>query len=166
MIIDGTYFKGTISIDGLNIDTGAPSITNKAVSEYLNSFIETYEREYLRLVLGRDMCRQFLCYLKENPEIKVEKWERLKDKLTEDGVSPIAYYVFFFFVRRNNAHVSSVGVVSSSENDADPNLVLIPAWNQMVEMNKELLFFLHSDKEYKGFVFDCSMLEDINPFDL
>ena len=31
MIIDGTYFKGTTSIDGLNVDTGAPSITRTAM---------------------------------------------------------------------------------------------------------------------------------------
>jgi hypothetical protein len=44
MIIDGTYFKGTTSIDGLNVDTGAPSITRTAMKDYLDSFIDTYER--------------------------------------------------------------------------------------------------------------------------
>ncbi|MFK2307636.1 hypothetical protein ACIXOC_20230 [Bacteroides fragilis] len=44
MIIDGTYFKGTTSIDGLNVDTGAPSITRTAMKDYLDSFIDTYEK--------------------------------------------------------------------------------------------------------------------------
>ena len=95
MIIDGTYFKGTISIDGLNVDTGAPSITRTSMEDYLNSFIDTYEKEYLKLVLGRDMCRQFINYLKENGD-KIDKWERLKEFLVKDGKSPIANYVFFY----------------------------------------------------------------------
>lgn len=166
MIIDGTYFKGTISIDGLNVDTGAPSITRTSMEDYLNSFIDTYEKEYLKLVLGRDMCRQFINYLKENGD-KIDKWERLKVFLTKDGKSPIANYVFFYFVRRNNVHVSGVGTTGSAdEEQADPNVVLIPAWNEMVEMNYDLLDFLCKDDSYDGFSFDRSMLEEINLFGL
>lgn len=167
MIIDGTYFKGTTSIDGLNVDTGAPSITRTAMKDYLDSFIDTYEKEYLKLVLGRDMCRQFINYMKADGEDKIDKWERLKEFLTKDGKSPIANYVFFFFVRRNNVHVSDVGTTSPDDEDhADPNVVLIPAWNEMVEMNNDLLDFLCKDDSYDGFSFDRSMLEEINSFGL
>ena len=43
MIIDGTYFKGTTSIDGLNVDTGAPSITRTAMKGYLDTLFHTYQ---------------------------------------------------------------------------------------------------------------------------
>lgn len=164
MIIDSTYFKGITAIDGLNINTGAPSVTRTALSDYLNSFIDTYEKEYLSLILGKDMCRQFINYLKSDPEYKVDKWEKLKVKLTEDDSSPIANYVFFFFVKRNNVHVSAVGTTKSEEEMADPNVVLIPAWNEMVEMNYDVFDFLCENEDYKGFSFDMSMLEQINSF--
>ena len=147
-------------------DTGAPSITRTSMEDYLNSFIDTYEKEYLKLVLGRDMCRQFINYLKENGD-KIDKWERLKEFLVKDAKSPIANYVFFYFVRRNNVHVSGVGTTGSAdEEQADPNVVLIPAWNEMVEMNYDLLDFLCKDDSYDGFSFDRSMLEEINLFGL
>lgn len=165
MLIDGTYFKGLTAIDGLNLETGAPSISRQATAGFLNSFIETYEKEYLALVLGRDMCRQFVSYLRLETEEKVEKWEKLREFLTKDGDSPIAYYVFFFFVRRNDAHVSSTGVVGCSGDDkVDASIVQIPAWNEMTEMNYELLDFLCSNEEYDGFTFDRTMLEPINQF--
>jgi hypothetical protein len=105
--------------------------------------------------------------MKADGEDKIDKWERLKEFLTKDGKSPIANYVFFFFVRRNNVHVSDVGTTSSDDEDhADPNVVLIPAWNEMVEMNNDLLDFLCKDDSYDGFSFDRSMLEEINSFGL
>ena len=70
-------------------------------------------------------------------------------------------------MRRNNVHVSDVGTTSSDDEDhADPNVVLIPAWNEMVEMNHDLLDFLCGDDSYDGFSFDRSMLEEINSFGL
>ena len=165
MIIDGTFFKGITAIDGLNLETGAPSVSRQAMVGFLNSFIETYEREYLSLVLGRKMCRQFVDYLNSDTETKVDKWDKLKAFLVRGGVSPIANYVFFFFVRRNDAHVSSTGVVGDSTKDkADASVVQIPAWNEMVEMNLDILDFLCSDDAYDGFTFNRSMIEPINQY--
>lgn len=62
MIIDGSYFTGVLSL-GINFDTGAESITKKAELDTLQSYIDLYERKYLRLMLGKNMSRQFIDYL-------------------------------------------------------------------------------------------------------
>ena len=165
MLIDGTYFKGLTAIDGLNIETGAPSTSRQAMVGFLNSFIETYEKEYLKLVLGADMCRQFTDYLKLDPKEKINKWEKLRSFLNKDGKSPITNYVFFFFVRRNDAHVSGTGVVGcSGDEKVDSSIVQIPAWNEMVEMNSDVFRFLCEDDDYSGFIFNRSMVAPINSF--
>lgn len=163
MLIDGTYFIGLITIEGMNIPSGAGSVTNDANSYYFNTFLEKYEKEYLVRILGHNMYREFSAYLnREDTVDAVEKWENLKNLLTIKGECPIANYVFFKYVKRNGISVQNSGVVKSqSEDEVNIDSVIIPAWNDMVEMNKEIYVFLEKNK-YEGFCFDNFLLKKIN----
>ena len=81
MIIDYTYFTGLLSI-GLSPDTGAPSTTRDAEREKIEYYIMVYEREYLRKILGENMCSEFIDYL-NSEEDNVDKWEKLLALLSE-----------------------------------------------------------------------------------
>jgi hypothetical protein len=114
------------------------------------------------MVLGKSMSREFIEYLLSGKN-DVDKWEKLKEKLSRKGYSPIANYVYFHYVRRCGVVQTPVGTVyASDDKKADPNPLLISAWNNMVQMNEDLYDFLESDKEYDGFVFNTTMLELIN----
>lgn len=105
MIIDGSYFTGLLSL-GIIWDIDDDSITRKAERDNLQSYIDLYERGFLRMVLGKSMSREFIEYLLSGKN-DIDKWERLKEKLSSKGYSPIANYVYFHYVRR-------CGVVQSS----------------------------------------------------
>jgi hypothetical protein len=161
MIIDGSYFTGLLSL-GIIWDIDDDSITRKAGRDNLQSYIDLYERRFLRMVLGKSMSREFIEYLLSGKN-DIDKWERLKDKLSSKGYSPIANYVYFHYVRRCGVVQTPVGTVyASDDKKADPNPLLISAWNNMVQMNEDLYDFLESNKEYNGFVFNTTMLEFIN----
>ena len=56
-----------------------------------------------------------------------------------------------------------VGPVHASDGElANPNSLLVSAWNDMVEMNIDLCDFLYGNAEYEGFDPDISMFECIN----
>ena len=54
MIIDGSYFTGVLSL-GIIWDTNDDSPTRTAERDNLQSYIDLYERKYLRLVLGGEV---------------------------------------------------------------------------------------------------------------
>lgn len=161
MIIDGSYFTGVLSL-GIIWDTDDDSPTRTAERDNLQSYIDLYERKYLRLVLGESMSREFIEYLSSGKD-DVTKWESLKEKLSVRGYSPVANYVYFHYVRHCGVKQTPVGTVyASDDKKTNPNVLLVSAWNDMVQMNNELYDFLVSDKEYTGFSFDSSMVECIN----
>lgn len=159
MIIDYTYFTGLLSV-GIGPDTGAPSVTREAEKNRIDTYIDIYEIEYLNNILGDDMCSEFVSYI-ESREDSVEKWEKLYSLLSEK-YSPIACYVFFKYISEGNYSVTSVGTVTSSDEDAvSPMVLQIRAWNDMVNMNKRVYELLQS-VEYKGVCFNPCMLRKIN----
>jgi hypothetical protein len=161
MIIDGSYFTGVLSL-GIIWDIDDDSITRKAERDNLQSYIDLYEKKYLRMVLGKSMSREFIEYLSSGKD-DVGKWESLKEKLSVRGYSPVANYVYFHYVRRCGIKQTPVGTVyASDDKKANPNVLLVSAWNDMVCMNEDLYDFLKSDKEYAGFNFNTTMIECIN----
>ena len=159
MIIDYTYFTGLLSI-GLSPDTGAPSTTRDAEREKIEYYITVYEREYLRKILGENMCSEFIGYL-NSEEDNVDKWEKLLALLSEK-YSPIACYIFFKYIKEGNYSVTRVGTVTSADDDAvSPMVIQMRAWNDMVDMNKRVYQLLQAD-EYEGVRFDPSMICRIN----
>ena len=159
MIIDYTYFTGLLSI-GLSPDTGAPSTTRDAEREKIEYYIMVYEREYLRKILGENMCSKIIDYL-NSEEDNVDKWEKLLALLSEK-YSPIACYIFFKYIKEGNYSVTRVGTVTSADDDVvSPMVIQIRAWNDMVDMNKRVYQLLQAD-EYEGVRFDPSMICRIN----
>ena len=155
MIIDYTYFTGLLSI-GLSPDTGAPSTTRDAEREKIEYYITVYEREYLRKILGENMCGEFIDYL-NSEEDNVDKWEKLLALLSEK-YSPIACYIFFKYIKEGNYSVTRVGTVTSADDDAvSPMVIQMRAWNDMVDMNKRVYQLLQAD-EYEGVRFDPCLL--------
>lgn len=87
MIIDGSYFTGVLSF-GIIWDVDSDSPTRIAERDNLQSYIDRYERQYLQLILGEDMSRQFLSYLSSHSaEDKVENGISLKRSFLKRGIA-------------------------------------------------------------------------------
>lgn len=125
-LIDITYFVGEINV--ANTD-------QLPVRERLELFIKKYEKRFLTQLLGEAVYNEFMTGLQVIPVL--QKWEDLKDKLVDDDTkeSPVANYVYYFYMRDNYTQTVGVGEVKAkaensvmSNNDAK----MVRAWNEMV----------------------------------
>lgn len=162
MIIDKSHFiKGILLIEG--ITTGETLLVDKAKNEHLTDFIDTYESEYLTELLGCDLSEEYIAYLSEESE-PIEKWDNLTAQLKAFKVSPIACYVYYWFVRNNQTQATPIGVTKADSDNivSTPNMKLVQAWNNGVRSNIRLVRWL-SDNEYE---YNCSrnLLTPINIF--
>lgn len=159
MIIDVAYFQGDFNIAQLG---------QLAVQEKLNTYIDKYEVEYLKAVLGYKLYKAFTEGLLIDPIDP--KWLALRDGgeytdrngytakwegLTAVDTSPITAYVYFHFVNSEVSFLSGSGpVVAKTENStrAMPSPFQAEAWNAMVEQNRVLgEFILDNDTDYEEF---------------
>ena len=167
MLLDNSFFTGELHIEGVISYTGVPSKTNEAANYELKSLISQYELDFYRKILGYDNAKKFVEYI-ESGEGE-EKWDNLKNMLVEQvgdrKVSPIAYYVFFFYLRKNQTQATPIGNIDeSSSNKVTPcNIKMISAWNQMAYLNRYLSDFLYNNQDdYGGYFFDEHLLEFMN----
>lgn len=162
MLTDISHFKGILRIEGIHESNNAFGIS---VRDDIEQYISLYEPEYIRGILGREMSVKFMNYLKDRLSDGYEqndKFEHLIDWLTNQELSPIACYVFFFYVRNNNVSATATGVVRNNSDNpvVNPNSKLITAWNAMATIHHYLSEWI--EENITGASFDESLLEPIN----
>lgn len=157
-LINSTFFQGRLEI---------AQKTQGAVSTSLQLLIDTLEPEYLDLVLGYELKRDYLIGIAlGSPEAK---WVNLRDgveftnrkgsldkwpgfKFIEGGMnrSPIANYVYYWYLRKQaTATVGSGEKEINAENAENSNSLekQVSAWAQMVVWNKKLVEYLYVNQE-------------------
>ena len=165
MFIDVTYF-----FDEINI----PQIAQPEVSEQVSSFIKKYENKFLLNYFGYDLKKE----IEDNPTdpiigkiingTTVTKnddtlvWVGLQN---DDKVSPIANYVFYYFLEDKKSSFQEVGEIASKAENAmivSADYRLSFAWNEMVELLEPLEIYLEQNFPNRS----GSMFKSINPFNL
>lgn len=155
MFTDKTFFIGELTIANKAVP---------AVESNLNSIIAVREPEYLKKVMGLAMYRAFMEGL--SVESPAQKWLDIKDGcdfndecgnlrewpgfVNATKISPIANYVYYWYLRDQQTYTSGVGEKSSdSQNakDADPILKFMRAWNTCAELTETLQLLLASKKD-------------------
>lgn len=165
MIVDASFFYGPLNIEGLMANSGA-DFTQAAIQKGLQQFIERYEVQYLVRLLGRKLGLEFANYLGKEEKEPEARWDNLLARLVPmPRVSPIANYVYFYYVRGNQVHATSLGATETNSDNkvvsCDP--LIIPAWNGMVDMNRAIHSYLEAHEgEYEGFATSYELLEKIN----
>lgn len=184
MLIDKSYFTGELFIDGL-ITTGITARDKTAVENNLNQIIAFREPEFIERLIGEDAAVAFYLYLNDTEnanwilgdgkwnDVRIwsldgkwtsDKWEILKNLLVREKTSPIANYVYFYYLIKNQSYTTPSGErVSKSSNEiVSYDDKAIVAWNAMVRMNIKLLKQL----ELESIVIqpDINLLETINCF--
>lgn len=151
MIIDSSYFVNKLNLPQVGNTEGLADVTN---------FIEQYESEYLRCVLGNDLYNAFIDGVSGSGLPDEQRWVDLLEgadftyrnclvrwngfKPTAK-ISPIANYVFYQYVDNKVTDFTLAGMVQSTTDNNRVVMsddVLINAWNRMVDMNKNLYRFL------------------------
>lgn len=152
-------------------------------------FVDRYEPEYLKGVLGNDLYHAFIAGLQEDP-IPV-KWLQLRDgasflvehsckgaTMQWDGFlgassgSPIAAYIYYWFLRKRAAPSTGMGnVLPRVENGIRSSYVndMSLAWNTMACKNRVLYLFLDKNKviyNWNARNIDKGWYESINPLNI
>jgi len=172
-LIDSTYFTGELSLPAIKENsgkTGSDAVLENIKNKGLSAFIEKYERRFLESLFGENMTTEFYSGLNlsdDDPE--KEKWTVLKNKLCTklelSKVSPIANYVYLFYLLNLRDDTTQTGIKRSKASFADnvsDTRKLVRAWNEMVEMIKRFLVWFNKNIEvYKPYLKDSIIDSDL-----
>lgn len=161
MLIDRTYFVGELNI---------PNTSQASIGSLVDLFITKYEKEFLEEVLGYSLYKAF----KEGWEVVSpgQKWIDLVEGVeyvSTDGktkfwrgldaaisgsisfdVSPVANYVYYWYMRNNHTQTASTGETKGKHENAEwanTAVKLTRAWNEMSECICELVDYLDAKKD-------------------
>lgn len=131
-LINATYLWGELYV---------AQKSTAAVAENLNLYINKYEPEFLKQLLGVSLYDDMLVGLAVTPTPD-PKWTTLRDKIinSQAKVSPIANYVWYWMKRREVSQATGMGEVKpESENGTivSPAGQMTRAWNEMVDLDFE-----------------------------
>lgn len=162
-IIDSSYFVGEISIP--NITGTSPIVTVNLAN--LNRLISIYEKDYLTRLLGSTLYDEFIADL-----LTSEAWATaLRDELRDATLklSPIAYYVYYFWLRESSTYVTSGGQQEAKAENAvssSPALRMVEAYNRMVRMTEDVLEYMADEAFTKSPVTEYTWLRKINTMNI
>lgn len=137
-LIDETYFIGELNI---------PNLDQENVRQALTVFIAKYQKRFLTLLLGEDVYKDFVAGIDVEEGVEIEsQWIELRDKLVDCDTkeSPIANYVYWFFMYNNATQTSGVGeIIANTENSmvVSPITKMVRAWNEMCD-------FVHGTQQW------------------
>lgn len=173
MFLTAGYFTGELLIPNLSAITPAGSANIAS----LDWFIDRYEPEFLKYLLGKVLYGEFIAGLADggDDDEAADKWDDLRDKIftvTEtSSQSPAAAYVYYFFRRSQVTATVFGGEVSTMHENAtvvDANDKLVNAWNNMVNDSKVLWDWLSESEQrtlYPNFSREyAEYLTEINVF--
>lgn len=144
------FTSGLLAL-GVNIGTGAPSVTRTADTAWLQSMIDVYEREFLRKLLGDETAFPFMNWLQDENRDENEVYERIEGMLTQCsmGINPAAAYVYFKVLDTANERASATGVHrTADEGSVNPRALQIRAWNIMAAEVRDICRRMRDDEDF------------------
>jgi hypothetical protein len=147
--IDHTYFINDINIPG-----------NTQSENTIKQYIERYENEILKSLLGYELWKELIAdlnsnYIPQTPKFVSlvdgaefsfdlngktinTKWEGIKNTLK---ISLISYYVYYQYRNQTESYFSGTGQVKPKKENAeivDARPKIIESWNKMIELYGEV----------------------------
>lgn len=144
------FTSGLLAL-GVNIGTGAPSVTRTADTAWLQSMIDVYEREFLRKLLGDETAFPFMNWLQNENRDANEVFTKIADMLANCsmGVNPAACYVYFKVLDTANERASATGVHrTADEGSVNPRSLQLRAWNIMAAEVRDMCKVFHEDDTF------------------
>ena len=158
-LIDCSYFyAGPLQIENAEVTNDLDNNAH-AVQQHITGYIERYQGEFLRKMLGNVLSASVLTTLKSGDTDDIED---LLEKLR----LPFAHYVYFKMAGDGNQVMTATGLVRlKSANDYQPpRQRMVSVWNDMVELNKEFIAWA-KESSYDVF-YQVNMVTPINQFNL
>jgi hypothetical protein len=168
MFTDISYYRGRLAIP----------FSNKNTTDFVNTYIDPFEQEYLETVLGLKLYNEFIAGLTiETPDAKwialrdgasfnveigseiVEmKWKGLKNSTKE---SPLTSYVFINWLKNNYNQMTGLGVIDTTKENGSSVSVqekMIIAYSDCVRLTGSYPF---KSDEYANILFPKDIDKDL-----
>ena len=143
MLISKDNFIGELYIEGLAGNTTTATL----ISMQVESIIEKREKQFLQPFLGK-LYNPFMEFLDGDLDESSPFYKLYEDLAGKN--SPIAYYVYFYYIRYVNSTVTASGVRKERNNAYNANEKLVSTWNSMADINREIDKYLHAKfKDYE-----------------
>ena len=146
MLIDCTYFA-----DGprhiLNATSGTTNPNALEVCSAIEAYIAKLQKPFLYGVLGKEVGKQALDYIKSLDAEDAERDVDL-DMVLEQLKEPFADYVFFKILRDSSSQATITGLVQlkSANTYVAPMKRQVSTWNEMVEAIADFTDWCDSDE--------------------
>lgn len=144
------FTSGLLAL-GINLGTGAPSVTRTADTAWLQSMIDVYEREFLHKLLGYEVSDAFIAWLQDDARDDNAGFTKLEAMLKDGamGVNPAAAYVYFKVLDTANERASATGVHrTADEGSVNPRALQIRAWNIMAAEVRDMCRRMRDDEDF------------------
>lgn len=144
------FTSGLLAL-GINLGTGAPSVTRTADTAWLQSMIDVYEREFLHKLLGYEVSDAFIAWLQDDAHDDNASFTKLEAMLKDGamGVNPAAAYVYFKVLDTANERASATGVHrTADEGSVNPRALQIRAWNIMAAEVRDMCRRMRDDEDF------------------
>lgn len=158
-LIDCSYFSdGPLQIENAGV-TGGMDNSAYAVQETVNGYIERYQEDFLRKMLGDTLADDVSRRLRE------EETDDIDDLLDQLRL-PFAHYVYFKMVGNVNQTMTITGLmrIKSANDNQPPRQRMVSVWNEMVELNKRFVKWAEVS-DYEVF-YQVNMVTPINQFNI
>lgn len=144
LLLSNEYFVGRLSVPNLPDLTVGPTI-----SAGLSFYSDRYVPKFLDLVLGEDLAAEFLLEIAE--AYPLAKWTDLRDALMDDDthISPMANYVYFYFMRDQFPALGQTGAQFPEGTGAVVGYHterLADAWNDMTDLLEDFWDWMDTNK--------------------
>ena len=159
-LIDCSYFTiGPLQIENAGV---TDDLDNNAVAvqEAIQGYIEHYQGEFLRKMLGDTLAATVETHLSTNGIDA--KLEGLCDRLRQ----PFAHYVYFKMVGDVNQTMTVTGLmrIKSANDNQPPRQRMVSVWNDMVALNRQFVKWADTS-DYEVF-YHVNMVTPINQFNI
>ncbi len=159
-LIDCSYFQnGPLQIENAGV---TDDLDNNAVAvqECIVGYIEHYQGEFLRDMLGDDLAAVVEGYLTNS------RYSEMLEDLCERLRKSFAHYVYFKMCGDVNQQLTATGLVKlkSANDNQPPRQRMVSVWNDMVKLNKRFVKWAEtSDFEV---YYRVNMVTPINQFNI
>ncbi len=145
MYLNGTYFQGELTLPqyGRTPQSTVPGEVGHQLTQIVGEptlewFIERYEEEFLRKMLGNHLYNAFIEGLSVEEPLQI--WVDLKDQIYvakgRVNLSPAANYVYFYAMRSALSQTSMTGEIKQRgtfSDNVEPVYKQVKAWNDMCD---------------------------------
>lgn len=158
MFLTEAYFQGDLYLPNLVTTkpeaVGVGRMVSAVAESDLSYYVDKYEREFLRLLLGDELYDAFIAGLEEPDNAR---WLALKDKIYDTTgsypLSPAANYVYYMLISHNITATTMKGEIVPEQDyakNASSKQKLADSWNEILPYAKRIWRFIDDHKSDYG----------------